>query len=135
MAEVREIVERLRGCDTGRIEDIIALIPLLQGQLDPTSFIAGMVFGKSGGGLDSTAAMLLLTTATANSQVTATGAGVPTNSLNQILPLLLLMRSDWDKRGERSFEIVEKERTEPVRRRAGEPPWRKSDDTGEGAPT
>jgi hypothetical protein len=107
MAEIREIVERFRNCDRGGFEEILALLPLLQGQLDPTSFIAGMFFGRRGGGeFDATAAILLATTA--NAQTQTAGATVASGSLNTLLPFLLLMRPDWERHGEREIEVIEK---------------------------
>jgi hypothetical protein len=106
-AEVREIIEKIRSGDRG-IEDIIALMTLMQGNLDPTSFITGMIFGsKTGGrGLDRMAIMAL-TMNTANPS--ATQGGVPTtNPMQQLLPLLLLLdRDDWGS-GDKTVEILEK---------------------------
>lgn len=106
-AEVREIIEKIRSGDRG-IEDIIALMTLMQGNLDPTSFITGMIFGsKTGGrGLDRMAIMALTMNTASPS---ATQGGVPTtNPMQQLLPLLLLLdREDWGS-GDKTVEILEK---------------------------
>lgn len=105
-AEVREIIERIRSGDRG-IEDIIALMTLMQGNLDPTSFITGMIFGsKTGGrGLDRMAIMAMSMN-TANPSSTQGGA-TATNPMQQLLPLLLLLDQDWGSGG-KSVEILEK---------------------------
>jgi hypothetical protein len=110
MAEIREIVERFRNCDRRGLEEVLALLPLMQGQLDPTSFIAGMLFGRSGGGdIDSMAALLLATTANNNAQNTGgTVSSAPVN--NMMLPLFMLLAAKPDWRGEREIEVFEKQR-------------------------
>jgi hypothetical protein len=107
--EVKEIIERFRSGDRS-IDDIIALMTLMQGNLDPTSFITGMIFGsKTGGrGLDRMAIMAL-TMNTANSSSQQQGGATAANPMQQLLPLLLLMdRDDWGSGGEKSIEILEK---------------------------
>jgi hypothetical protein len=106
---IREIVERVKSGDRG-IDDLIAVLALTQGNLDPTSFMLGLMAGKGGGGMDRSAIMMLLATsfnsANVNTQQTTTGAVV--NPMQQMLPLLLLLgRDDWDGR-EKTIEFIEK---------------------------
>lgn len=110
MAEVKELVESFRRC--GSIEEILALVTMMQGQLDMNSFIAGLLFGKGGGrGFDRTAALLLAVSSSGNmGQQQATG-GITntTNSMQQILPLLLLLgREEWEEHGDKTIVLEKK---------------------------
>ena len=110
MAEVREIIEKFRGGDRG-IRELIAAMTLMQGQLDPNSFIAGMLSGKSSGGrgFDRSAALMMMMSAANSNNVQQQGTGVTTNPMQQLLPLLLLMgRDDWDGYPDKTIEIVDK---------------------------
>jgi len=103
-AEVKEIIERFR--DRG-MEDVIAALALTQGNLDPTSFIAGLLLSKGGGGLDRTAALLLALSGS-NMNAQQQGTGTTTNPMQQMLPLLLLLGRDdlYDK----GVEVIERKR-------------------------
>ena len=108
MAEIRELMEKVRGGDRG-IEEIIAMMTMMQGQLDTNSFLAGLLFGKSGGrGMDRSLA-LLMAMSSANTAQQQGNSGTTTNPMQQLLPLLLLLgRDDGDAHSERSFEVAEK---------------------------
>ena len=111
MAEIRELFEKFRGGDRGGFEELIATITLMQGQLDPNSFIAGMLLGRGmGRSSDRMAALLpliLSMSGGANAQQ-QTGTAT-TNPLQMLLPLLFLTgREDWDDRVAEKYEIVER---------------------------
>ena len=100
-----DLIERFRGDRS--IEDIIALMTMMQGQFDPTSLMMGMALGKGGKGHDR---LLLILAAksmmNANTQQQATGT--PTvNPMQQMLPLLLLLRDDWEG-SDRKIEVVDR---------------------------
>jgi hypothetical protein len=110
MAEVRQLIEKFRGGDRGGMEELIAAMTLMQGNMDMNSFMAGLLFGKGGGrgGMDRSMALIMaMSAANQQQQSTATGVVTTTNPMQQLLPLLLLFgRDDCD--ADQSVEFVEK---------------------------
>jgi len=111
MAEIKEIIEKFRVSDRFGIEEIVTLMTLMQGQLEPTSFALGLFLGGKSGlrGMDRMVPLLLSLTAANPNLQGQTSGGATTNPLQQLLPFLLLLgREDWEGHPDRSIEFVEK---------------------------
>jgi len=110
MAEIRELFEKFRRGDRGFLEEVIAAITLMQGQLDPNSFMAGLLLGKGmGRGSGGLAALLPLLLASNPQQQQQQQMGGPTTTnLLQLLPLFLLMGKEEGDDYPEKFELFEK---------------------------
>ena len=116
MADITELFERVRRGDGGGFEELVAALSLMQGQLDPNSFLAGMLAGRSFHRSRWQALLpLILSMNAAGGQQQAIGTTSTTTPFQNILPLMLLFgKDDWDWRErEDKYEIVEK--TTPAR--------------------
>jgi hypothetical protein len=110
MAEVKEMVERFRRGERN-FEELIAAMTLMQGQFDPNSFLAGLLFGRGSGHGSERAALLLALTAAGSQNTQAqqqtTGMAPAPNAMQQLLPFLLLLGGE-EVLVDRTVEIAEK---------------------------